>query len=315
MIKDGKSKDTAWVHKEAIGDYQALGYKLDNETPSRTKYAPPDWVPLEEGPAILLLDDWNRASIRIIKGIMQLLQNYGMTSWQLPKGCNIVLTGNPDEQEYLVTTIDQAILTRIKHVTLQEDAKEWSIWATANDLDPRGISWVLRYPEMMIGPERTNPRTLSEFFRQLKNIGDIATDKDRFTLHANDILDSETVSSMAVFMTRDMEDIIEPDDILDGKKGIAKRIKNLMERKEPRTDIVGITCQRLFATMIKKDCKLTEKRVKNFQEFITTEHIPEDIRHSICKQLAKQPNESGNKHQQWLLGNKILRDQILEMLH
>ena len=249
---EGTSRIEQWVPQkdETIKAFREDGWKVDPDIRPRTLMAPPDWVPLEPGPSILLLDDWNRASLRIIKGIMQLLQNYGMVSWKLPAGCNIVLTGNPDEQDYFVTSIDQAIVTRIRHITLQEDAKEWAVWATAQELDPRGINWVLTNPESMLGKEMTNPRTLSQFFHVLKKYPDVMAAQDAVQRHAHSLLDPETVASIIVFMTRDVEDIIEPEDVLDGKQGVMKRIKDLMDRKEPRTDILGITCERLYAFMI-----------------------------------------------------------------
>ncbi len=308
--------DSQWVpqREQTILAFKELGWKLDTKSPPRTIMAPPDWVPLEPGPSILLLDDWNRASIRIIKGIMQLLQNYGMVSWKLPPGCNIVLTGNPDEQEYLVTTIDSAILTRIKHVTLKEDAKEWSVWATSQGLDARGISWVLYQPEMMIGAERTNPRTLAAFFKELVNINNIEAQREDFLLHANSLLDEETVNAFFVFCTRHMEEVIEPLDILDGKIEVEKSIDKLMKRKEPRTDILGVICQRLFATLIDEKIEQTKERINNFQNFITSDSIPEDMRDSVCRQLAKKMDASGRNHK-WIMDNKKLRKQVMDMLH
>lgn len=218
MKKDDKEK---WIPQkdEVIKAYIKNNWEM-LDIPPKTIYAAPPWVPDKPGPSILLLDDWNRASIRIIKGIMQLLQDYGMISWQLPEGCNIVLTGNPDEQDYLVTTIDNAILTRIKHVTLKVDAKEWAVWAEKQKLDKRLVSWCLYQPEMMIGKERTNPRTLSEFGRYMTSIDSVENRREEVLLNANSLLDEETVASFVTFCTRDMEDIIEPEEILEGKKGI-----------------------------------------------------------------------------------------------
>ena len=70
-----------WVPLDIVDSYKTEGWEIEYGAGVRTMYAPPDWVPSQPGPTILLLDDWNRASIRIIKGIMQLLQNYGMVSW------------------------------------------------------------------------------------------------------------------------------------------------------------------------------------------------------------------------------------------
>lgn len=306
---NGKEK---WVPQkdEVIRAYRENGWEIDDLAP-RMMYAPPPWVPDKPGPSILLLDDWNRASIRIIKGIMQLLQDYGMVSWDLPEGCNIVLTGNPDEQDYLVTTIDQAILTRIKHVTLQPDAKEWAVWAEKNELDKRLISWCLYQPEMMIGRERTNPRTLAEFGRYMKRVKSVEAERDKVLIHAHGLLDEDTITAFIIFCTRDMEDVIEPEEILKGKiKEIKERVKKLMDRDEPRTDILGVICARLYAYMIQEKCVPEPEIVSNFQSFITDENVPQDIRHALCQRLVL----NNNTNHKWVMGNKDLKDQILAML-
>lgn len=316
FLMKNNNGDSSWVHKEAIPDYKNIGYFLCNDVSSRTKYAPPDWVPLKEGPCILILDDFNRASIRIIKGIMQLLQNYGMISWSLPAGCNIVLTGNPCEQDYLVTSIDSAILTRIKHITLVEDVDLWVEWATKQDLDSRGISWVLYEKEMICGKERTNPRTLTEFFRYLKTVGEFVDDEIRkeVIIHANSLLDEETVSSFITFCTCKMEDIVEPIDILNGNKESFNHIERLMNRKEPRIDILSVIVERLFATIVNNDVEQTKERIKNFQEFITMDFIPEDLTHMVCRRIIRR-KDSTVRNQKWVLGNKKLSNLIISLLH
>jgi hypothetical protein len=312
---DSKAKPLEqWIPLDIVDSYKADKWEIDYGAGVRTMYAPPDWVPCRPGPSILLLDDWNRASIRIIKGIMQLLQNYGMVSWKLPLGCNIVLTGNPDEQDYLVTSIDAAILTRIRSVTLVHDAKEWSVWATAQGLDPRGINWVLAYPEMMIGKERTNPRTLSEFFRFLKELPTVVneSEKRRFEVQANSLLDEETVTSMTVFFDRDVELIVEPEQILAGDEKAFRHIKGVLTRKEKRIDIVGITLARLFAYIVQPHVKPEVKAVKNFQDFICMDEMEDDLRHNLCMRIGRV--KDGGKTTQWILGNSQLKKLILDVL-
>lgn len=314
MRSEGKEQ---WIpqREQTILAFKEKGWEIDTNVQPRTIMAPPDWVPLYPGPSILLLDDWNRASVRIIKGIMQLLQNYGMVSWSLPHGCNIVLTGNPDEQDYLVTSIDSAILTRIKHITLEADAKEWAVWATEQELDPRGISFILYDPDMLVGngAGRTNPRTLSELFRYTKFVENIEAEKEEVSIHANSLVDEETVAAFITFCVRDMEDVIEPEEILDGDKSVPKRIEKLMKRKEPRTDILGVICNRLYAKMVQEKTEMTKQKVKAFQEFVTMDTIPEDMRHIICRRLSKNNDGNGRNHK-WLIGNDVLREQILSTL-
>ena len=70
-IKFTKNGETKWIKAvdSLIKDYMEKGWTTDGE--QRTIYAPPSWAPTEECPGVLLLDDANRASQRIMKGIMQ----------------------------------------------------------------------------------------------------------------------------------------------------------------------------------------------------------------------------------------------------
>jgi len=311
-----KGKEKLWVPEEVMVGYTNEGWGIVHSAGVRTMYAPPDWVPSVPGPSILLLDDWNRASVRIIKGIMQLLQNYGMVSWKLPPGCNIVLTGNPDEQDYLVTSIDAAILTRIRSVTLRHDAKEWSVWAVSEGLDPRGINFLLQYPEMMVGNERTNPRTLAQFFRDMKRIPDLRSEENqrRFRTMASSLLDEQTVSSLVVFMDRDVELAIEPEQILGGKdwEFIEKHVEKLMSGREKRVDVLGVMCDRLYAHLVQPNVKPDKKAIDNFQKYITMEQLPEDMRHNLCLRLARV-KDNGKTHQ-WILHNEKLTKMIMAVL-
>ena len=119
FTKDGKTK---WIKAvdSLIKRFMEDGWDTDGE--QRTIYAPPSWVPKEERPGVLLFDDGNRASQRILKGMMQLVQDYRTISWSIPNGWTIVFTGNPDNRFNQVTSMDTAQLSRMKFVTLEPDA-------------------------------------------------------------------------------------------------------------------------------------------------------------------------------------------------
>ena len=147
----------------------------------RTVFRSPEWVPREAGPGILLIDDVNRADDRILRGIMQLLQNFELVSWKLPRQWQIVLTANPDGGDYSVTPMDDAMVTRMMHITLEFDPKEWAKWAEKNGVDSRGIDFVLTYPEVVTGL-RTTPRTLVQFFETITEIDNLGAHLGLHTL-------------------------------------------------------------------------------------------------------------------------------------
>ena len=79
----------------------------------RMSYAPPAWLPTEENPngCILMLDDFSRASTMFMQAIMEIINTAEYISWKLPKYTSIVLTSNPDDGQYNVSSLDNAVKT------------------------------------------------------------------------------------------------------------------------------------------------------------------------------------------------------------
>ena len=77
-------------------------------------YAPPEWLPKEDNPngTILLLDDYSRATQYFIQATMELIDKGEYISWKLPQYTTVVLSSNPDDGEYSVSTMDNAQKTR-----------------------------------------------------------------------------------------------------------------------------------------------------------------------------------------------------------
>ncbi|MBO7693464.1 MAG: hypothetical protein J6T10_12610 [Methanobrevibacter sp.] len=79
-------------------------------------YAAPEWLPEENGEGkegwILALDDYTRANSLFMQATMELIQNGKYISWNLPKNTTIVLSSNPDDGAYAVTSLDPAQRSR-----------------------------------------------------------------------------------------------------------------------------------------------------------------------------------------------------------
>ena len=309
-IKMQKGNDTIWIKAvdSLIAQYIEDGYKTDGE--QRTIYAPPSWVPKEERPGVLLFDDGNRASQRIMKGLMQLVQDYRTISWKIPRGWTIVFTGNPDNRFNQVTSMDTAQLTRMKFITMMPDAKEWALWAQNNGIDQRVISFVLGYEEMMVSGTRTNPRSIAEFGRAMTRYPNLS-DQEQYAnamLEGQASLDTETVSDMMTFFVRDSELVIKPEDILeDYKKNAKEQLEKLMNprAREKRLDIVAITNDRLYAYLLSDNYKFNPKHVKNFQAWLLDDNLPTDCKYGLVKRLihSKSPYK-----QDFLVGDERIYD-------
>jgi MoxR-like ATPase len=275
---------------EEMGDLHGLPFKFDPDPnilgDERTVYMPPEWVPTDDGPGILLLDDINRADDRILRGTMQLLQNFEMFSWSLPPNWQIIVTANPDSGDYSVTPMDEAMLTRMIHVTLKFDEKAWAEWALNSGVDERGVNFVLTYPET-VTLRRTTPRTLVQFFSQTKSIPDLIQERQMVQLLAKGCLDSETAESFLNFIEENFHQIPSPELFLETEntETIQDWVKRLTQSQNGvRLDLINTVMSRII---IKLKTSYIPQSVceSNLIFLLKTALIPLDLRYAFHQDL------------------------------
>lgn len=286
---------------EEMGDLHGMPEKVDptpeqpNSGDEYTVFYPPDWVPTEEGPGILLLDDFNRADDRILRGLMQLLQNFELQSWSLPPKWQIVATANPEGGDYSVTPLDDAMLTRMIHVGLTFDARQWAQWADSAGVDKRGIAFVLNHPETVTF-KRTTPRTLEQFFRQIENIEDLQKEEELIRILGMGTLDDVTVGAFCSFVRDDLTELIDPEEILEAEdfSKILKRLETVRKDKEGnvRTDRLATICTRLFIHLVKDTYEPTPRHQSNLCGLLSSTLIPNDLKVGLAMDLSKEASES-----------------------
>ena len=141
---------------------------------------------------------------------------------------------------------------------------------------------------MMIGKERTNPRTLTEFARALKRYPDISGDNyKKVTNEAYASLDEETVETMMVFFTRSVELVIDPKIVLEKYNENAKvALSKLMKQAEPRLDIVNVVNDRLYAYITSSNYELKKEHINTLQDWLTDDNQPKDCAYAFVRRLA-----------------------------
>ena len=294
MVED-LARDLGWKFAYiAPAQFEEMGDLVGMPTieDGRTVFRAPNWVPAEPGPGILLIDDVNRADDRNLRGIMQLLQNYEMVSWKLPKDWHIILTANPDGGDYSVTPMDDAMLTRMMHVTLEFEVKEWARWAESRQVDPRGINFVLTYPELVSGI-RTTPRTLVQFFESTRELEDLAAHIDLIQILGASTLDPETVAAFIAYVNQNLADMVSPEAILDSEDfsmDVEQPVREIVSQDTLRVDILAALVTRVANFALNDNTSLPPERIENLKRFIKLEFLPNDLRLSLIQDLV-----SGNR--------------------
>lgn len=199
----------------------------------------------------------------------------------------IVLTANPDGGDYSVTTMDDAMLTRMIHITMEFDVKAWARWAEQAEIDPRGVDFVLAYPEVINGT-RTTPRSLVQFFKAIHNISDLKQNLDLVKALADGCLDMETAVAFINFVNMDLDKIVAPEQILGAPdfKMIAGQIRDSVDGKTKRMDILSVIMTRLTNHVIYRGEKLDDKSFDSLKSFVLLPFIPNDLRLAMAQELV-----------------------------
>ncbi len=122
-----------------------IGLPHFDETTGLTTFSPPYWFPLDDKPVVLFLDELNRARPEILQTIMDLALNKKLAGRKLPNGSRIVSAVNSGD-EYQLTDLDPALVSRFNIYTFKPDANEWLKWAAQNGFDERILHYIQTKP-------------------------------------------------------------------------------------------------------------------------------------------------------------------------
>ena len=130
------------------GDLIGLPYK--NEKTGKTDFMPPYWWPDDGKAVVLFLDELNRARPEVLQTVMDLTLNRKLAGKSLPEGSRIISAAN-DGDEYQLTDLDPALVSRFNIYNFNPGVDEWLLWAQENKLDNRVIDFIAKNPEMLDG--------------------------------------------------------------------------------------------------------------------------------------------------------------------
>ncbi len=272
---------------EEMGDLLGMPRVQQRGDTEVTIFRPPDWAPVEAGPGILLIDDVNRADDRILRGLMQLLQDYRLVSWALPARWQIVLTANPYEGDYSVTPMDDSLLTRMRHVTLAFDLQTWARWAQDRGVDDRGIQFLLTFPDSITG-RRTTPRTLVQFFESITAIENLEAELSLVQALGEASLDEETVAAFVAFVQQQLYRLPGPAELLaadDFDKTVRSPLERIVTGAILRVDILAGLGTRLLHHLEQRP-QLTKPELHNLKAFLLLDFLPNDLRLRLTQAMA-----------------------------
>lgn len=165
------------------GDIIGLPFKHQD---GRTHFSLPYWFPTDGAPIVLFLDELNRARPEILQVVQDLVLNKTIAGNSLPKGSVIVSAINYGE-EYTLTDIDPALLSRFNVYYFEPSVAEWIMWACSNKLSDSVIDFISSNESMLDFKYNagTDTTTKSADRRAWKRVSDYVKNIDLGSLRHN----------------------------------------------------------------------------------------------------------------------------------
>ena len=299
-----EGKNTEWVDENSVEDYRKKGFESTGL--NRMSYCPPEWISGKTNGGILLLDDWNRADMRFIQAVMELIDRQQYISWKLPQDWHIILTSNPDNGDYLVNSIDNAQKTRFISVNLKFDLKCWGKWAEENKLDGRCINFMLMHPELVT--KEVNSRSVSMFFNSISSIKSFDDQLPLIQMIGEGSVGSEFSTLFTMFINNKLDKMISPENILNqDEQYVMNTLKSLVGKdKDYRADIAATLGTRVanYLEYFAKENKIEKDITDRVSKIVTEKIFATDVCYNMVKSIY---NSNPSKFKLMMLNKELVK--------
>lgn len=298
---------------------------------SRMGYAPPAWLPREENPngTILYLDDFSRCNSLLMNSVLEIINEGRYISWSLPKYTTVALSENPDNGEYLVSSMDAAAKSRYVCFNIKFSIDNFAEWAESYGMDSRAINFGLYYNSELFDPshpnhlDTINPRSYTTFTNIISGIKNwdkpeslaLILNISKGCFHdPNNVVGSLFTS----FIANKLDKLVTPEDMLTKKWDTVKEDieKCVYEKDDYHPEIAAVLNTRLlnYSVNYLKDGNKADVVCNRLLDLIdnsnssTEKHLfSEDLIFSIIKTIVAKFPAKTNK----LLLNPAVRKKIL----
>jgi len=284
---EGKS---LWITEQEIDTANKKGYKVVDK---RMSHAAPEWIQGRGEGGFLVLDDYTRADHRFMQACMELIDKQEYVSWRLPRNWHVILTTNPDNGDYNVTSLDNAQKTRFISVETKFDASVWARWAENMRIDGRCINFLLMHPEVIT--QEINPRSITTFFNSISSIKDFSKELPLIQMVGEGSIGAEAASLFVMFINNQLDKILTPQELIQkDEKELLEALDNCVGVNDTyRADIASVLATRLINYCLRtaSEGHVPEAMINRLIKFTTKFNtFTEDLKYYIVKELL-----GGNK--------------------
>ena len=295
-----------WIDEQATEEYVKRGYEFTGE--KRMSYCPPEWITGLTGGGFLILDDYSRADLRFIQACMTLIETQKYISWSLPKDWHIILTTNPDNGSYMVTSMDDAQKSRFISVNLIFNVDVWARWAEKSGIDSRCINFMLLHPELVT--EKINARSITTFYNCISSIEDFEKNLPLVQMIGEGSVGPDFATMFTLFINNKLDKLITPKAILlnDSDSYVIGELRNCIGQGDNyRADIASILTTRIinFTVQYAETNTIEQKVIDRLIKLTTdADTFTDDLKYVLIKKIL---NGNKQKFQKLMLNTEVMK--------
>jgi nucleoside-triphosphatase THEP1 len=285
--QEGKQR---WITEAQVSGALRSGYTVADK---RMSHAAPEWIQGKGEGGFLILDDYTRADHRFMQATMEILDRQEYVSWKLPKNWHVILTSNPDNGDYNVTSLDVAQKTRFISVEMKYDAAVWAKWAETAGIDGRCINFMLMHPELVT--QRVNPRAITTFFNAISSIPKFEEQLPLIQMIGEGSVGADFSSMFTMFINNKLDKIISPEDILTKDEAYVKGaiVASVGQGDDFRADLSSVIATRVinYALTVAEKGGVPQAMIDRLAKVTTDfDGFTNDLRYYMVKEIV-----NGNK--------------------
>ena len=223
---------------------------------ARTDFTPPYWFPQDGQPIVLFLDELNRARPEILQTVMDLTLNRKLAGKALPEGSHVISAVNEGE-EYQLTDLDPALVSRFNIYEFKPTVEEWLNWAAGQKLDERVVNFIQDNPTWLDGDTKEyKGLDKSADRRAWKHVSDILLKVDTIKdIHKRIIAGIVGVGAAAAFIQS-----VQQHKVITGKDLLLKYDKTIKTVEKYQLHEYAILNEAIFRYL--ENAKLNEREKK-----------------------------------------------------
>lgn len=292
--------------------------EIERDGKWRTIHCLPGFWPTE-GEGLLLLEEPNRGTTGVMNCLMQLLTDFKVHDYTLPRGWLIAACINPESSEYEVNAMDAALKDRFEEFEIEYDPItfmdyiERDSWHQNVQMFVKSGIWVYKTTkEIAKGGKYISPRTWSKM-----NSAEKAGAGNNRNLHriiSQSVLGRDIGNEYHKFCFDSAP--VTANDIIKNKEAALKRLVTQSDPNSYQGDMIAATVESIEKNYggLKKDCKpdqIDEDTMAEVAMIIPSDHAVNLIKACGYKQSKGQITaffgEFTKRHPQLI---KVLKDNI-----